>query len=466
MSERELYQKPAVSQKQIAEVSQKEQECNQALLSFIEQSPTAFHATAELKKLLQKHYYQELPENVRWHLKKGGTYFTTRNGSSIIAFRIPEEISEGMGFQIAASHSDSPAFKIKENPEMSAEGNYTKLNAEKYGGMICAPWFDRPLSIAGRILCETDNGIQTRLVDFGEDQVLIPNVAIHMNRKVNEGYSYNVQTDLLPLYGDETAKGTFWSKTAEKAGVELRKLLGSDLFLYNRERGTLWGVEKKFLSAPRLDDLQCAFAAMRGLLEADAGQSIAMCAVFDNEEVGSATKQGAESDFFETTLRRIFRSLGKDSEDFDIALQNSFMVSADNAHAVHPNHSELADPTNRPYLNRGIVIKFNANQKYTTDGVSEAVFRKICDHAEVPYQYFTNRSDIAGGSTLGNIANTKVSMNTVDIGLPQLAMHSPYETTGAKDTYALVRAMREFFSCSIQMKTPGSYEICYLRDHG
>ncbi|MDO4647509.1 MAG: M18 family aminopeptidase, partial [Eubacteriales bacterium] len=406
-------------------ITVEEAKTNQELLSFIEKSPTAFHAVEQLKEMLINAGYEYLPENRRWNVKEGGTYFTTRNDSSIIAFRIPEKISGDTGFQIAASHSDSPTFKIKENPEMLVDGHYTKLNVEKYGGMICAPWFDRPLSIAGRVICETETGIQTKIVDFEEDLVMIPNVAIHMNRNVNDGYAYNVQTDLLPLFGDETAKGTFFERAAGLAGTEAAKLVGSDLFLYNRQKGSVWGASKEFVSAPRLDDLQCAFGTMRGLIEAPKGANIALCAVFDNEEVGSATKQGAESTFFENVLRRIMRVLGKDEEDYEIAIQNSFMVSADNAHAVHPNHPEMADPTNRPYLNKGIVIKFNANQKYTTDGISEAIFRKICDKAEVPYQYFTNRSDMAGGSTLGNIANTKVSLNTVDIGLPQLAMHSP-----------------------------------------
>ena len=356
------------------------------------------------------------------------------------------------GMRIMASHSDSPTFKIKEDPEMEADGHYIKLNVERYGGMICAPWFDRPLSVAGRVIVRNSSGnsasgaLRTVLVNVDRDLLMIPNLAIHMNREVNDGYKYNAQKDMLPLYGDITAKDTFMKVIADAAGTAPEDILGHDLFLYNRQSASIWGASGEFLSSGRLDDLQCAFSSLKGFLAGEKKEYMAVHCVLDNEEVGSGTKQGAASTFLYDTLTRAHESLGLTREDYLIHLADSFMVSADNAHAVHPNHTDKADPVNRPYLNGGIVIKFNASQKYCTDGVSAAMFREICQRADVPVQTFVNRSDIAGGSTLGNISNTQVALNTVDIGLPQLAMHSPYETAGIKDTEYLVRAASVLFS--------------------
>ena len=415
------------------------------LIQFIKASPSAFHAVATMKKEFLANGFTALTENERWNLKAGGQYFITRNDSSIIAFSIPENGFHGM--RIMASHSDSPFFKIKENPEMEVEKHYIKLNVERYGGMIFAPWFDRPLSVAGRLIIKNPSTgtLESRLVNVDRDLVMIPYLAIHMNREVNSGYKYNAQKDMLPLYGMSTAKDTFMETVAGAAHVSTDDILGHDLFLYNRESASIWGADEEFISAPQLDDLQCAFSSMKGFLYGEKNNYLALHCVFDNEEVGSGTKQGAASTFLRDTLQRIHEVLGYDREDYHIHLANSLMLSADNAHAVHPNHTDMADPTNRPYLNGGIVIKFNANQKYCTDAVSAAMFRDICKQADVPVQTFTNRSDIAGGSTLGNISNTQVALNTVDIGLPQLAMHSPYETAGVKDTEYLVRAAREFF---------------------
>ena len=328
---------------------------------------------------------------------------------------------------------------------MLVEGHYVTLNVEKYGGMLCAPWFDRPLSVAGRVFVQGEEGPEERLVDLDRDALLIPNVAIHMNRKANEGYAYNPQVDMIPLFGLEETKGGFMKLVAEAAGVKPEDILSHDLFLYNRTPGAIWGSREEFVSAPRLDDLQCAFATMEGFLTGSRQEHISLCCVLDNEEVGSDTRQGAGSTFLYDTLQRIAGALGMDYEDYLVALAQSFMVSADNAHAVHPNHKELTDPTNRPYIGGGIVVKFNAQQKYCTDGYSAAFFRELCRRAGVPCQSFANRSDMAGGSTLGNISNTKVAVSSVDIGLPQLAMHSPYETAGTKDTEALVKAMEVFF---------------------
>ena len=427
------------------------------LLTFLENSPTSFHAVENMAARLRGEGFEELKEADCWSIEAGGRYFVTRNMSSLIAFRVPGK--DFTGFQIISSHSDSPAFKIKENPEMKVEGRYVKLNVEKYGGMLCAPWFDRPLSIAGRLVVRTADGLQTKLVNVDRDLVMIPNLAIHMNRQVNDGYAYNAQSDMLPLYGGEAAAGTLMKTVAQSAGVAEEDILGHDLYLYNRMKGSVWGAGEEFFSCGRIDDLQCAFGSLEGFLAGGNPHSVSVHAVLDNEEVGSTTKQGAASTFLLDTLKRLNTALGRTEEQYLTALASSFMVSADNAHGVHPNYADKADPTNRPYLNGGIVIKFNANQKYTTDAVSAAVFRSICEKACVPVQTFTNRSDMAGGSTLGNISNTHVALNTADIGLPELAMHSPYETGGVLDTEYLIRAAKEFFSTGLKADGDGSYRF-------
>ena len=427
------------------------------LLTFLENSPTSFHAVENMAARLRGEGFEELKEADCWSIEAGGRYFVTRNMSSLIAFQVP--CRDFTGFQIISSHSDSPAFKIKENPEMKVEGRYVKLNVEKYGGMLCAPWFDRPLSIAGRLVVRTADGLQTKLVNVDRDLVMIPNLAIHMNRQVNDGYAYNAQSDMLPLYGGEAAAGTLMKTVAQSAGVAEEDILGHDLYLYNRMKGSVWGAGEEFFSCGRIDDLQCAFGSLEGFLAGGNPHSVSVHAVLDNEEVGSTTKQGAASTFLLDTLKRLNTALDRTEEQYLTALASSFMVSADNAHGVHPNYADKADPTNRPYLNGGIVIKFNANQKYTTDAVSAAVFRSICEKACVPVQTFTNRSDMAGGSTLGNISNTHVALNTADIGLPELAMHSPYETGGVLDTEYLIRAAKEFFSTGLKADGDGSYRF-------
>lgn len=414
------------------------------LLQFIKKSYSCYHVIENIKKQLIEQSFEQLKERESWKLKEGGTYFVTRNDSSLIAFSIPKK--DFSGFRIIASHSDSPTFKIKDNAEIVVNQKYVKLNVEKYGGMLMAPWFDRPLSVAGRVVVDTEAGIQTKLVNVDRDLLVIPNLAIHMNRKANDGYSYNPQIDLLPLYGGEDAKNTFLDVIAKSAKVKKESILGSDLFLYTREEGKIWGAKEEFISSPKLDDLQCAFASLQGFLQSSNEENVPVYCIFDNEEVGSETKQGAASTFLKDTLERMQLALGRTREQYFTAIASSVMVSADNAHALHPNYEGKADLTNRPYLNDGIVIKYDAKQKYTTDAVSGAWFKKICKKANVPYQVFFNRSDILGGSTLGNISNTQVSLNTVDIGLAQLAMHSPYETAGVKDTYYLIQAAREAFS--------------------
>ena len=419
-------------------------ETTEKLLDFIEKSPTAFQAVDEMQKRLTENGFEVLSEKEYWKLVPGGKYLVTRNNSALIAFCIPEK--ESRVFHIMASHSDSPSFKIKENPEIKVDNSYVKLNVEKYGGMLMAPWFDRPLSVAGRVIIRRNDGLEEKLVDIKRDLVMIPNLAIHMNREANNGVSYNPQKDLQPLFAAGNTDRTLLEIIAEQTGVKKEDIISHDLFLYNRMPGTVWGADREFVSSARLDDLQCAFASMEGLLRAQNHESIAVHCVMDNEEVGSGTKQGAASTFLKDTLLRINMGLGRTYEEYLMTLAGSFMVSADNAHALHPNYTDKTDPTNHPVLNKGIVIKFNANQKYCTDAVSATIFKELCTKAGVPYQTFVNRSDIAGGSTLGNISNTQVPMNTVDIGLPQLAMHSPYETAGVKDTEYLVRAAEELFA--------------------
>ena len=419
-----------------------EKSATKELINFIDASPTCFHAVANMKESLLKEGFVELKENEHWKIEKGGNYFVTRNDSAIIAFTIPLEYKKGV--RIVASHSDSPSLKIKENPEMFCDG-YIKLNVEGYGGLICSQWFDRPLSIAGRVIVKDKetNSLVTKLINIDKDLVMIPSLAIHMNRQLNEGYRYNIQKDMLPLYGDFTSKGNFMKTVTEIAGD---RVLGHDLFLYNRQKGTIWGASEEFVSCCRLDNLQCAFATLKGFIAGKRKEHMSFYCVFDNEEVGSGTKQGAASTFLYDTLTRVHESLGLTKEDYFISLADGFMISADNGHAVHPNYPEKCDPVNRPIVNGGIVIKYNANQKYCTDGISAAMFKDLCETAGVPTQTFVNRSDIPGGSTLGNISNTQVALNTVDIGLPQLAMHSTYETAGVKDTFYLIKAITEFFN--------------------
>ncbi|MBR0135528.1 MAG: M18 family aminopeptidase [Clostridia bacterium] len=428
------------------------------LLKFIDASPTAFHATENLCAELERSGRKRLTESEKWELEAGRGYFVTRNMSSVIAFDIPE--GEADSFRIIAAHSDSPTFKIKENAELSVKGKYTKLNVERYGGMLFSTWFDRPLSVAGRVLVKTEKGMEARLIDIDRDLLVIPNVAIHMNREINDGFKYNAQTDLMPLFGDDTAKESFKKLIAEAAGVPEEEVLGSDLFLYPRIKGSVLGYEDQYVLSPRLDDLECAWSGLAAFTAAKKPETgINMLCVFDNEEVGSGTKQGADSTFLRDVIKRIFIALNKSKEDVYRALAASFMLSADNAHAVHPNHPEKTDEQNCVYMNEGIVIKFNANQRYTTDGVSAAFFHKLLKDSDIPCQHFANRSDIAGGGTLGNISGSHVSINTLDIGLAQLAMHSACETAGAKDVDYMVDGMTAFYNARISLGRDGEFFI-------
>ncbi len=413
---------------------------NNKLFDFIEKAPTAYHAVNTIKEELIFHGYAELFEEDVWTLEDDGKYFVIRNGTSIIAFNFNKA---KRGFMIAASHSDSPSFRVKATAEL--DGAYTRLEVEKYGGMIYYSWLDRPLSIAGRVVLRTDFGIESRLVNIERDFAVIPSVAIHMNRGINDGYKFNPASDMLPLVSMGGGCGITLSEIARLSGINAADIISHDLFLYNRERGRVFGADNEFILAPRLDDLECVFASLEGFLNSEKTDSIPVLAVFDNEEVGSETKQGAASTFLNDVLTRMASSDEKCKQMF----ANSFMISADNAHAKHPNHPELSDADNAPILNGGVVIKWNANQKYATDGISDAVFKMIASRADAKLQTYYNRADLPGGSTLGSISNTKVSIPTVDIGLPQLAMHSASESAGAADLSELVKIFSQFFKTSI-----------------
>lgn len=422
------------------------------LLDFIQASPSCFHVVENFAGSLSALGYTELSESQSWELRHGGKYFVRRNGSSIIALRIPKGTPSG--FMMAAAHSDSPTFKVKENPEKPSDA-YVQLSTEKYGGMLMATWFDRPLSVAGRIIVSEGDKLKTKLVNVDRDLLVIPSVAIHMNRSANDGMKYSAAVDTLPLYGTAEGAGSFLKLVAESVGVEKDSIVGTDLFLYCRGRGTHLGSDGELILSPKLDDLQCAFGCMEGFTASQESEAIPVCCVFDNEEVGSATKQGAASSLLRDTLRRICLSLGYGEERYRMLLAQSFLVSADNAHAKHPNHPEYSDALNCPVIGGGVVVKYNANQHYTTDGVSSAVFRSICAEAGVRVQSFANRSDMAGGSTLGSIANVLVPVKTVDIGLAQLAMHSAWETAGAQDFDDLCGLMTHYFSRSLHEDEDG-----------
>ena len=425
------------------------------LIDFIEACPSMFHTAATIMAELDEAGFTYLPENAAWDIEPGGRYYTQRNTSSVVAFKVGEDLAATWGedgvagdyhFQLTASHSDSPTFKVKAVPELDGAGETLRLNTEAYGGMIDYTWFDRPLALAGRVLVREGDRIESRLLATEREVAIIPSLAIHMNRGVNEGFAPNRAVDLCPLISaGELKPGDFDALIADELDVEPEQILGRDLFLVNRQDARIWGWADEFISTPKLDDLACAYTSLQAFLGAENAHDVSVFCCFDNEEVGSETKQGAMSTFLADALRRINGSLGFDDESYHRALAASMLVSCDNAHAVHPNHAEKCDARNQVVLNGGIVIKYNANQRYTTDGVSCALFTAVCREAGAPVQVYANRSDMPGGSTLGSIATTKVSVPSVDIGLAQLAMHSCVETAGAEDLDALVKAMTCYY---------------------
>ena len=412
------------------------------VLHKIDSSPTAYHVIENAGKDLESEGFTELQESGIWELLPEGKYYVKRNGSALIAFVIPK--TDYRGLRIMASHSDSPCPKLKETPAVTNNA-YVRLNVEQYGGMLMAPWFDRPLSVAGRILVKDGEKIRPVLVNVGKDVAMIPSLAIHMNREANSGYKYSFQSDMLPIVSTTEEKSSLMELVAEEAGVAVENILGDDLFLYPREAGVIWGIGDEFLGSSRLDDQECVWCTLKGFLESENADYVRMLCIFDNEEVGSRTRQGADSDFLETLIDRISQNLGRSREQYYAALADSFMISADNAHACHPAHMGKYDPVQSPEMNKGIVLKFSARQSYTTDGYTGAYVRALCEKEGIPCQIFVNHSDQPGGSTLGNISNSHISIKTADIGLAQLAMHSVYETAGAKDVEWLRKFSKAFY---------------------
>lgn len=410
------------------------------LFDFIESSPTAFHTVNAVRAMLLHAGFTELSETEPWDLEAEKGYFTTRNMSSVIAFRCPKK--EFAAFSVAAPHGDSPCFKVKGSPEMRCENHYTKLNTEVYGGMTLNLWLDRPLSIAGRLALRGENGLRMQLVDLHRDLLVIPSLAIHMNREANSGSKTDPQRDTLPLLSSG-GEADLLALLAGHVGAKKEDILSHELYLYNRARGTVYGAEEDLIAAPKLDDLECAFSAVTAFLQSENPENCQVCAIFDNEETGSATRQGAGATFLSDVLSRICFWAGKDEQARQQAIQKGMLLSADNAHAVHPNYPDKADPTSRCYLNGGVVIKHST--RYATDASTAAVFKLICERAGIPTQDYYNNSSSPGGGTLGLISGSQASFPTVDIGLAQLSMHSPYETAGREDLKHMIDAMTAFY---------------------
>ena len=409
------------------------------LIDFLRQSPGCYHAVESVRRRLAENGFQELRETDVWNVKPGNNYYVIRGGSSILAFRLPEKVPARL--RITASHSDSPGFKIKPGKGMLTDG-LMRLNVEKYGGAILKTWFDRPLSIAGRVLLREDNRIVARLLYLDRDLLMIPSLAPHLSSGEKD---VSVQNNMLPILsadGNELAL----EAVLQECGVNPSDVVGMDLFVTCRMEPTVWGANREFLSAPRLDDLACVYGTLEGFLGAEACDDALLHCVFDNEEVGSESKQGAASTFLRDVIGRICFAYEVNDDARAAMLANSFLLSADNAHAAHPGYPAASDPVNRPHVNGGVVLKHQAGQKYTTDGYSAAVIRTLCADCGVPLQEYTNHSDLRGGSTLGNISNTQVSLNAADIGLAQLAMHSAFETMGAEDPERLARLSQAFYT--------------------
>lgn len=431
------------------------------LFDFIGRSPTAYQTTATLKQILTENGFIELEEGRAWNLIAGGKYFTTRNQSSLIAFTMPTDLEKTTGYQVIATHGDSPSFKLKAEFEQSA-AKCAKWNVERYGGMICSSWMDRPLSVAGRAVVADEEGIRSLPVHLTEDIALIPNVAIHMDRTANDGKKYNAQVDMLPLVGAADGEAHLLDRVATQLGCDKSAIVSHDLFLYVRDEGRVWGLQDEFISAPRLDDLMCTFGALKGFLCGAHENVVPVLAVFDNEEIGSSSRQGAGSSLLGDVLSRVDEAIGVTDEDTQgmyRRFMSSCILSADNAHAQHPNHPEYADAQNAPHMNEGIVVKHQSEQRYATDAISGAIFTRICGAAGVPTQTYLNRSDIRGGSTLGNIVVSQIPMLTLDIGLAQLAMHSAYETAGVQDLAHMIDAAKAFYHTAIRSGEQSRYDL-------
>lgn len=414
------------------------------ICEFLDYSRSSFHTVDWLCEQLDACGFIRLSEYQSFDLKAGVNYYVTRNDSSIIAFKLPKT-NTNSSMRLTASHSDCPGFKVKPNA-IAKNPNYAKLNTEVYGGPIFSTWIDRPLSLAGRVVVQSPDGLEIKHLRIDRPIGIIPSLAIHMNPGVNKGIELNPQVDLLPMCG--LKEMDLKALLAKELSCEVDAIINYDLFLYPLDKALVWGEDSEFISSQHLDDLGSAYASFKAFVASEATNINVYCC-FDNEEVGSLTRQGADSDFLRSTLAKICACL---NIDYHSTIAKSMMVSCDNAHAVHPNHPEKADEGNRPYMNAGIVIKHNANQSYTSDALGSAVFAAILKKCEIPYQFYTNRSDVRGGSTLGNLSNAQVSFLAVDIGLAQLAMHSAYETAGSKDIKLMVDGLKAFYESTIEFE--------------
>lgn len=421
------------------------------MLDFIYESPTQFNAVAVSTEILEKNRFEKLNPKENWKLEVGKKYYTTKNSSALVAFKVNSDEIEKEGFRIIGSHTDSPGFRIKPNAEMESCGAYLKLNTEGYGGMILSTWLDRPLAMAGRVFLRGENPFKPveKIVNINKPVCIIPNLAIHMNRSINDGYKYNKQTDMLPLVGlinEQLEKDNYMVKLlASELDVEVEEIIDFDIFLYEYEKGCFTGANEEFISTGRLDNLSMYYSSVEALLDSDSKSGISIAVGFDNEEVGSSTKQGADSNMLLNILERICISLGKDRQQFFEAIENSFIISSDLAHAVHPNVNGMADPTNRPVMGKGPVIKVHAGQAYTSDGYSISVYKEICRECGVEYQEFVNKSDQRGGSTIGPISSTHIDIPSVDIGAPILSMHSIRELGCSEDFYNTYKTFVKFY---------------------
>lgn len=416
------------------------------LMNFIDQAKTPFHAVSYSAKMLKESGFKQLNPGDKWKLKMGGSYFVDY-GTAIMAFKL---YSKDSGFQIIGSHTDSPSIAIKPKAVIKENG-YVKLNTEIYGGPILNTWLDRPLSMAGRVILRSSNPMEPIevLVDFEKPVAIIPNVAIHLNREVNKGIELNKQKDMMPLVslaGDFIGEDYLVHRLAEYLKIEKQGILNYELYLYDYQKSCVVGFNDEFISAPRIDNLAMLHASLKALVESESGQGIKMVVGFDNEEVGSMSRVGADSTILKDAINRIGLCLGMDQEDMLLNLEKSFIISADMAHAVHPNSPEKHDPTNRPKINGGPVIKLSSNKRYTTDGLTSAIFRNLCEDLAIPCQTFVNPSDQMGGTTIGPISSSHVSIKSVDVGNPMLAMHSARELVGTDDQYYITRVFKKFFS--------------------
>lgn len=422
------------------------------LIDFLNDSPSQYHGAYAVKSLLDENGFVEIYENEKWNLDKGGKYYLMKNNSAVIAFEVGSGELENDGFRLIGAHTDSPSFRVKPNPVMFSEGSYVRLNTEVYGGPIFSTWFDRPLSLAGRVTVKGKSPLkpEVKLVNINKPILIIPNIAIHMNRSVNEGYSFNAQKDTLPLLGfinEKLEKEDYLMNIlSESIGVNKEDIIDFDLFLYEYAKGCLVGLDEEFISAGRLDDLWMVFAGVKALIDSKENKTTKVMVCIDNEEIGSLTAQGARSALVKNTLERIALSLGKDREEFHRALSSSIMISADLAHAVHPNLGEKHDPVNRPVLGQGPVIKIAASGSYSTDSYSSAIFQNVCNSAGVPCQKFVNRSDVKGGTTIGPMSSADLGIPVVDMGAPLIGMHSIRELAAVKDNEYTVRAFTEFYN--------------------